>query len=824
MEKRLAYFQNSILYLALKLKPLLNKVLLFIIFFQSTQLWAVDYEKYMSTKKIEIAPKIDGKANDECWKNISPIHLTYQFEPYTGNNATEPTEVKIVYDDEALYVFATCIDKHIDSIQHIFTTRGNVFKQTENFYVFFDTYHDGQNAYGFGVSIDNVQDDFKATNGGKDIDGSWDAVWESKTFIDKDGWYAEFKIPYSTIRFPKANKQDWTVDFAREIRRKKEITNWCPTPPTTSAFVPKMNPIIGIENIKPPPRISLSPYASAYYLSQGNVNGSNIKGGADIKYGISESFTLDMTLVPDFGQVISDQLVKNLSPYEIQYEERRPFFLEGAELFTKNNLFYSRRIGETSNYFYNHNNSSLTIQNEPQQSNLLNACKLSGKTKQNLSIGILNSITNNLFVTTIDSNQHTEKKIYEPLTNYNVFVVEKTIKNNSHIGFINTNVTRTQKGNDANVMGVDGRFYNKKNSLIAAFFANQSSIFNKADKLFTTVMGNSFGVGFGKITGMWQSSYNIEIIDKKYNPNDMGYLSKNNFINQNFSVNQIITKPFWRFLKMTNTFYFERENNYSSGKYSYNLFLLKSRADWRNHLTMVNQIAVKPTIQHDFYDPRTEGYFVNIPKVYQVRTYISSDYRKTFALDGYIDYVFLDEYHRDKFAYSIMPRIRPNKKILINYTYENIFNRNEKGFVAKRNNNIYFGKRDVKTISNSINIDYVFNNRISTELVARHYWSGGRYSHYYTLQNDGNLNPINDNLNANFDFNAWTLDMVFNWQFAPGSTITVAWKNLVYANTDIEQFKYINNFNSTFNNTLSNSFSIKILYFLNAGKILTRKK
>jgi hypothetical protein len=712
----------------------------------------------------------------------------------------------------------------LDSVQHILTTRGNVFKQTENFYIFLDTYHDGQNANGFGVSIDNVQDDFKATSGGANIDGTWDAVWESKTSVGDKLWIAEFKIPYSAIRFPKAIKQDWTLDFAREIRRKKEVTSWCPTPPTTEAFVPKMNPLLGIENINPPARISISPYASSYYLAQGKIHNSAIKGGADVKYGISESFTLDMTLIPDFGQVASDQLVKNLSPYEIQYEERRPFFLEGADLFSKNNIFYSRRIGQTSDYFYQHFDNSLAIQKEPQQSKLINAFKLSGKTDNNISVGVLNALTNNMYVIAIDSNHAEQKLLYEPLTNYNITVLEKTLKNNAHIGFINTNVTRTSKGDDANVTGVDAKFFNKKNSGILASYGNRSSLYNATNVNLKTKNGYNAGVGIGKVTGMWQCSYNAEFYDDKYNPNELGYLSKNNFISQNFALKQIITKPFWKILKMTNMIYTERENNYASGKFSNQVFMIKTNMDWKNYLTLVSHIATKPMIQHDFYDARTSGYFVNIPAVTQARTYFSSDYRKTIAIDGSVNYLVFNEHKRNQFAFEFIPRIRPNRKLLIIYNYENRYHQNEKGFVTKDDGKIIFGLRNVREIGNSINLNYVVNNKTSAKLIARHYWSSGRYSKYYQLEKSGNLTSIPTNYDANFNFDAWSFDLIYTWQFAPGSLLTLAWKNVVNTEPESTNTTYFQNIQSTFNQPLSNSVSVKMLYYLDAGKWINKLK
>ncbi len=787
--------------------------------------WADD-QINLKAIRVQQAPNLDGKPDDECWKNATPVKLNYQNEPRPGNLPTENTEVKMVYDNNAIYFLAICYDKHLDSIQHKLTQRGTVWGNTENFYIFLDTYHDGVNAYGFGVSVDNVQDDFKASQNGEELDDDWDAVWESKTSILENAWCVEIKIPYSAIRFPKKEIQDWSCDLVREIRRKKEITSFTTTAPTIQDFIPYFNPIKGVEKIESPLRLSLSPYLSEYYFLQGNHTGQAFRGGADVKYGINESFTLDMTLIPDFGQVVSDQVVKNLTPYEVQYQERRPFFLEGAELFSKNDLFYSRRIGDLSSYnTYRKSDTAFSATNPPTQTQLINAFKITGKTKENLSIGLFNAVTNNLYADANDINNNSKKILYEPLTNYNIFVVEKTLKNNSHLGFINTNVIRTAQGNDANVTGVDAKILDKKSKYAFAFQENISNIFLKNGTDFSqakSITGNRTVTSFGKIAGMWQWGYNLDATSSSFNSNDLGYLAKNNYIHHNLYLHQFITKPFWKILNMNNLLALDQENLFDGQKYAYTQISERTKLDWKNYLTMVTYFWVKPFVSKDFYEPRVDGWFYNIPKVYQSGIYFSSDYRKTLAIDAGTNFRWLDEKNRNKIDYEITPRLKLGKKFLLIYGYTYALASNQRGWVQNDGDQINFGKRNVIEISNSLNFSYVFTNRISLSVIARHYWSGGRYSQYYLLQKDGSMQNIADNLNADFDFNAWTLDAVFTMQFAPGSFLTLAWKNLVEEDGIVPKFTYISNINNTINQPLANSFSLKAIYYLDVNKL--RKK
>ncbi|MBA2421734.1 MAG: carbohydrate binding family 9 domain-containing protein, partial [Chitinophagales bacterium] len=340
-------------------------------------------------------PKIDGKLNDGCWKDGNPFSDLIQSVPEYGLIAKDRTEVIILYDDDAVYLSAKCF-MNPDSIWMQFTERDDIFDNTDVLSIAFDTYHDGQNGFAFGVSPRNVQSDFKFYQN-SNSDDTWDAVWESQVYIADDGWYVEMKIPYSALRFPKMPVQNWYIDVYRTVRRNRHEYHSAGIDPKENGIVSQFQPLIGVSDIQPPLRLSVSPYITVYdnlFTSKlDNISDNNIdfKGGIDLKWGINESFTLDATLIPDFGQVQSDNLIYNLSAFEVQYDENRSFFTEGTELFNKADLFYSRRIGFISDYYESHADTNVTLTNYPTATPLLNATKISGRTKNGLGIGFFNA-------------------------------------------------------------------------------------------------------------------------------------------------------------------------------------------------------------------------------------------------------------------------------------------------------------------------------------------------------------------------------------------------------------------------------------------------
>jgi hypothetical protein len=291
-------------------------------------------KKIMSATELADKPKIDGQGDDEVWQAV-PQSFSGNFTQISPKNL-EPsqyiTEIKTGYTDYAFYVLAYMRDPAPGTIARELGLRDDFGKLADRFGIALDTYNQGQNAFYFALTSAGVQLDSYITPNNEDV--SWDAVWNSAVQITDEGWVAEVEIPWSAIRFAKRPEQVWGINFMRVIRSQNERSFWNPVDASEAGFVNQSGTLIGINNINPPLRLQLFPYVSAIagYDGGSGTTSTNFGGGMDLKWGISESFTLDMALIPDFSQVQSDNLVLNLSPFEVRFSENRPFFTEGTEL------------------------------------------------------------------------------------------------------------------------------------------------------------------------------------------------------------------------------------------------------------------------------------------------------------------------------------------------------------------------------------------------------------------------------------------------------------------------------------------------------------
>ena len=360
----------------------------------------------MPAVKTDHSPKIDGLLDDTVWQKAPVATNFIQNFPKAGELATVKTEVRILYDNSSIYIAAMLYDDPA-SIRKQLTARDQEQQSDVDYFsVFFDTYNDNQNGFQFLVTTANVQTDAKLSPSfsgefGEYGDKTWDAVWESQTKMLDNGWSVEIRIPYFSLRFTKKDMQDWGIQLMRFTRKNNERSCWNFFDPNVNGFLNQFGDLTGLRNIEPPLRLSFSPYLSGGINISPTANGNKTEwlksGGMDLKYGISESFTLDATIIPDFGQVVSDNVVNNLTPYEIKFAENRPFFTEGTELFNKAGLFYSRRVGEMPQRFnavqnFAQNYPSYEIIENPAVTNLYNAIKLSGRTKNKWGFGFFNAI------------------------------------------------------------------------------------------------------------------------------------------------------------------------------------------------------------------------------------------------------------------------------------------------------------------------------------------------------------------------------------------------------------------------------------------------
>ncbi len=771
--------------------------------------------------RIEIAPKIDGLLTDDCWKAGVPFTDFVEAVPAFGNPAKNRTMVIVVYDNDAIYIAAKCFMKP-DSIWMQLTQRDDIFESSDALAFAFDTYHDGQNALGFGVTPRNVQGDFKLILNSND-DFSWDAVWDSKVFIADDGWYAEMKIPYSALRFPKVNEQDWTIDFYRIVRSNRYEYHSAAINPEENGIVSQFQPLTGVSAIEPPLRLSLSPYATLYtnfYNDKlNNISNSSLdfKGGMDLKWGINESFTLDATLIPDFGQVQSDNIIYNLSALEVQYDENRSFFTEGTELFTKAELFYSRRIGFTSDYYATHGDTSVTVENPPINTRLLNATKISGRNRHGLGIGVFNAITGNTYATGSGSDGETKEVLFDPLTNYNVLVLDQGLKNNSYLTFTNTNVIRDANGRDANVANVMTFIADKKQHYAGFGYLAVSTLMNKSNSGSDIDFSNGYlyRLAFKKISGNFTYDLSHVAISKDFDPNDLGYLTIRNQNTEEAYFRYDIYKPFGKFLEL------HSENNLaynfrnSDGAYTETSFNGSTFMLARKYFAFFTYYFVAPFGEHDYYEPREEDRYYAIPAIYELGGGISTDYRKHLALDLEGGPAIWNEPGRIKYRWQVTPRIRIGDKVLLVPQNETHLYYNDVGYVdVDSSGNIIFGRRDIKEYDTNLKCNYIFNSNMSVGLKFRYYSQKGTYDQFYILEQDGTLGPSSYNTGNDYNFNAWNIDLNFTWWFLPGSEINIVWKNSIIGLDDQATLSYIKNLGHTFDFPRNNNFSIRIKYYL----------
>ncbi len=513
-------------------------------------------------------PRIDGRLDDPAWRSAAVITGFTQVTPRDGSRPTERTEVRILYCDDALYVGARLYDGNPGEIVSRLGRRdGDV--PSDGFLVSIDSYHDHRTAFEFGVNPAAVRFDAVTSNDDGHGDYSWDPVWEAATSIDTVGWVVELRIPFSQLRFSAASTE-WGINFYRDIFRKQEHVVWNWTPNTEQGYASRFGHLSGIGEIRQPRRLEVLPYtvaSSDYTEGMDRANPFNdgsiydITGGVDLKYGITSELTLDATVNPDFGQVEADPAVVNLTAFETRFEERRPFFVEGANnfrfgagsggfIFGAPELVYSRRIGaapsrrvlESGGYVDN-----------PAATDIVGAAKISGKTG-GWSLGFMDAVTAREYARVQRADGSGTSEPVEPLTNYAVMSLRKDLRQGSSgIGILATSVHRDLE-NPLQVLptaaysaGVDffHRFSQNQfavNGTVsgshirgsvdaitraqrapARYFQRPDQGYVSLDPVATTMSGYAASIQAGKVAGSWTYGTDVFIRSPGFEINDVGF-------------------------------------------------------------------------------------------------------------------------------------------------------------------------------------------------------------------------------------------------------------------------------------------------------------
>ena len=485
--------------------------------------------KYKRAKatRVSAPPVIDGILDDSVWNKAIVLDQLVQHEPFNLHAPSVETKIRILYDDNYLYVAFNNIDPNPENISARIGRRDEWSSMENNsdwVGVGFDSNNDDKTAYWFTLSAAEVQLDAALAEGkgwgGFDI--TWNAVWEGKTSLHSEGWSAEIRIPFNVFQFSKGNIQTWGASFQRGYFDKQEEIHWPGRALGANGYVPYFGILEGIEGIPQQRNFEFVPYVlSGQTNSDVKENIANI--GLDTRSNISSTSTLNMTFNPDFGQVQADPSVLNLSAFETQLKERRPFFVQGANFFTSHlKLFNSRRIGKRPNYY---SPDSGNIIERPNETTILGAAKILGETSSGMRYGLINAITDKEFGIReyeIDGVSKKEDFLIEPYTNYFVGRLEKPIINKySTIGFLATDLRRQNEKNKAQSVNVDWLLTLMDNKL--SFQGQAASSINFDNNGFASRFRLSY-----KDPKWWELMVWGGFRDKNFDVSEMGYQEKNN--------------------------------------------------------------------------------------------------------------------------------------------------------------------------------------------------------------------------------------------------------------------------------------------------------
>jgi hypothetical protein len=760
---------------------------------------------------------IDGYLNEQEWETAPAIYGFRQIEPNEGEPASESTLVKILYDDAGLVFGFWCYDREPDKIIRQLTRRDR-WTVSDKVAVRIDSHHDHRTAYFFGVNVSGVLTDILLYDNYKD-DDSWDAVWSANAKMTAWGWSAEIRVPYSALRFAKSEEYLWGINFSRFIARKMEDARWQFVPSDETGGVSRYGHLAGIKNIEPPGRLETLPYLVSYGVTEpkslGNVDGrdyiSNV--GADIKYGVSSALTLDAAINPDFGQVESDEAAVNLGVYEIQYEEKRPFFLEGAELFNSPffDQFYSRRIGRAP---HGQIDSARFYINYPRNTTILSALKLTGKTESGASIGILSAATQEektrYKVDTLDDSPEYEG-VVEPAANYTAARIKQDVFGDSYIGGMFTSANQKDR-NDAYTGSADCQIYFLKQK-----YAFSGMIIGSNNGPGTG--GYGFGANIQKSGGkLTRGEFNVYYLDKKIDLNRLGYLDRNALQGQSAWIQFRSDKRFWgiHYLRLN-----------LNGWYNRNLdgYRLDQGGNVNGGVGFENNWQLNcgwGTSWKAYDDLETRGNGLwETPPGYEI--WISGHTNESKSAYAEFNYTHTKSRGGRSNFYGVWTSFRPMANFELSAGNEFSFQRDKDFWVGSgEDDSAVFGKLNLDEWDLTFRCTYTFTRDLTIQSYSQFYFTAGDFNEFKKLVSPSQFALVDtltytvDFARNDFNYKSLNLNLILRWEYRPGSTLYLVWTHARGENIDgLGDFRFPRDFGDLFATPQTNTFLIKANYWWN---------
>ena len=761
-------------------------------------------------------PRIDGRLDDDVWQNAPLFADFLQHDPVEGEAATEKTTFQIVYDEEALYIGIRCYDSEADEIVSRLTRRDG---ETEADWVSvsLDPRLDRQTGCWFTVYASGSVRDGVYSND-DDKDSAWDGVWEVETAIDAGGWTAEYRIPYHVLRFTPREEYVWGLNVERHISRKQERDHWSLIRKDQPGLVSNFGHLEGIRNIDPPLQLEVTPYAMGRTIVDGGEDYfGNI--GADLRYGITSGISLNATVNPDFGQVEADPAQLNLTAFEDFFEERRPFFVEGASIFRpgNNDLFYSRRIGRQPGHFEIPEGAEEL--DRPAATTILGALKLTGKTEGKTSFGILEAVTAPEYATIeqeVDGKKVKDDYRIEPLTNYLVGRVKQDILDGtSSAGLFASSVLRR----DAESAYVGAANWDLKFNQETRNFSG-AVVASRAGEEGARKSGYGAQLGFNKRGGQIEAGIAFAALSPDLDFNDMGYLRRGDLIQVEGDLNFFRYTPLGPFREFDMGIRGSFEWNYDGTRLesSFNTPIWGDLKNyWRVHLHPSRSFEAM-----DDNDVLREGWIIKRLAETAVHAQVETDERKAVSFSIRPEYRRHDggQSHQRGFRIGMQLRPLPSMWFSVEPSYSHrVTDAQWVEVEGAAIQNIY-GELDSKTLDFTTRTRMSFTPDLSLELFLQPFIAIGDYGNFKQLVTPETYDFIPHTLGEDRDFHERSLrsNLVLRWEFLPGSTLFVVWSqsrsaSLEDLTSEDLEFRPFNRLKSSFSDEGDNVFLTKISYW-----------
>ena len=797
-------------------------------------------------------PRIDGVLDEPFWKNVPRSGNFTQYQPDEGKPASESTFVKVAYDDEAIYVGLEMYDSEPDKIVDRLTRRDRML-EADIVHVMVDSHHDHLTAYCFSLYSSGTQRDayyYNDTNS----DETWDAVWQSATKKTAWGWTAEMRIPFSCLRFSaddmrdpaagtavawagatgadgpvdppergtpssvaQANGHKWGIYFSRNIARKGELDRWNHIPDSAGGFVSKFGHVAGIYNIKAPKRLEILPYAVSYGQTElagpGNPDGRDYmhNAGFDAKYGLTSDITLNATINPDFGQVEADETVLNLSTFETWYPEKRPFFVEGNEIFATNfSLFYSRRIGRPPSL------SPVDLgyyEERPAATTILGAAKVSGKTGGGTSIGIMEAVTQREKATYVSADGFRKKAVIEPEANYLVARVRQDILRNSTVGILATAVN--QKDTNPDYTGGadwDLRFHDGDYQVNGQAVASR----NWREK-------NGWGsfLGVQKSGGQnFRGSLSGQYLSRDLDLNRVGYLQRDNY-QEYWGWLQYRTNKKWWIIRKT-------WNNLNLG-YADNTdgVALTRGGNFNNNIQLANMWEIGGGVWLDYAvqysDWETRGGPPSpIPFGQSWWFNLNTDPSKWLVLSSYLGGGDTSDGHFRECNLGITLQPRSNIEFAAEpgYRYNWAVSRWLANVPdAEGNRRDIFGEQKLHQLDLTMRGTVTFTRDLTLQVYAQPFFAAVHYSNFKKLVPPRSYEYVDSSVydaatqRPDFNWASFNSNVIMRWEYRPGSALFLVWTQARETFENTGDFRFGRDWNGLYDTTPGNTFLVKVSYW-----------